>query len=458
MGRVLLGCRWIVGGAFILAICVVLWPQKASSLASNMPAVVYTVARRYEPLAWMRGGDRFPLGGTIFRQALGVKEPLTKNFAASADPYLSFDSERVVFAGKRSPGDHWQIWEMSLATGDVNRITSCRDDCVRPLYLPEDRVVYAHKIDGRFVMEVVLLAGGSPIRLTYAPGNFLPTDLLRDGRVLFEAAYPFGGELTSELYTVYTDGSGVESYRCDHGHTRHAGKQTWSGDIVFARERGLARFTSALAHEVDVAAPEGEYAGDIAETSSGEWLLSRRPGPNKRFRLESWIPGSRSTRILVTEKDADVVQPVLLSATRPVPNRHPSGLHDWTYANVLCLNAYTSKYRFAGGSIGSVKLYTQDAAGGTKLLGTAPVEKDGSFYLRTPADQPLRIELLDSSGKTLKKEDGWFWLRRGEQRVCVGCHAGPETAPENASPMALRRSIIPADMTGIPQHAAAGGK
>jgi len=95
--------------------------------------------------------------------------------------------------------------------------------------------------------------------------------------------------------------------------------------------------------------------------------------------------------------------------------------------------------------------------GNEKLLGTATVESDGSFYLRTPADQPLKIELLDRSGKTLKKEAGWFWLRRGEQRVCVGCHAGPETAPENAVPAVLLRSTVPADMTRSADATSKGG-
>ena len=143
----------------------------------------------------------------------------------------------------------------------------------------------------------------------------------------------------------------------------------------------------------------------------------------------------------------DAVQPVLI-AERAVPNRHPSGLHDWPNANLLCLNAYTSKYQFAPGSIHSVRLYTRDAAGKPKLLGTAPVERDGSFFVQVPSEQPLQIELLDAAGKTLKREAGFFWMRRGEQRVCVGCHAGPETAPENAVPMTLLKSTTPADMTG----------
>jgi hypothetical protein len=93
------------------------------------------------------------------------------------------------------------------------------------------------------------------------------------------------------------------------------------------------------------------------------------------------------------------------------------------------------------------------------VQGTAQVEKDGSFYLRVPGDVPLRIELLDAGGKTVKSEAGWFWLRSGEQRICVGCHAGPERAPDNTVPMVLQRSTVAADLTELhkSQAPAAGG-
>ncbi len=87
----------------------------------------------------------------------------------------------------------------------------------------------------------------------------------------------------------------------------------------------------------------------------------------------------------------------------------------------------------------------------------APVERDGSFFVHVPSERPLQIELLDAAGHTLKREHGFFWMRRGEQRACVGCHAGPETAPENAVPIILLKSTTPADMTGAYKHNRAGG-
>ena len=76
-----------------------------------------------------------------------------------------------------------------------------------------------------------------------------PADVLADGRILFEAGFPLGSGSTPELYLVYADGSGVESYRCDHGGARWGGRQLASGDVVFTHGASLARFTSPLAHE-----------------------------------------------------------------------------------------------------------------------------------------------------------------------------------------------------------------
>jgi len=439
-----------------IGIVLLLSSTKVGSISGfEAPPLLYTATAEYKALAWMTGGDRFPKSAKLFiRDGQGDRE-LVNYFAASADPTLSFDATRVLFAGKQTPREHWQIWEVHLAGGAPRQVSSCRDDCVRPLYLPGDRLTFAEKVNGVFVIVVAPLAGGTATPVTYSPGNHLPTDILRDGRILFETAHAVGKGFVSELYTVYTDGSGVEAYRCDHGSSRHSGKQLASGDIVFAQGYALARFTSSVAHEVRLAVPAAEYAGDVVETSNGDWLVASRTSPNTNFAIFRWTPAAASRRALITGRETSVVQPTLISE-RPIPNRHPSGLHDWDYANLLCLNAYTSKSRLEARSIASVRLYARGTSGAEKALGEAPVEKDGSFYLRSPADQPLKIELLDTQGRTIKKEAGWFWLRRGEQRVCVGCHAGPETAPENAVPQVLLRSTLPADMTTSSRLAAGG--
>lgn len=429
-------------------------PSSPAPQKDVIPNFLFTAAKSYDPVAWLHGADRFSADATIFVRDSSGRHAFVPDFAESADPAVSFDAKRVLFAGKRHPSGPWQIWEVAANGGAAKRITSGSEDCVRPFYLPDDRVVYARKITGHFVIEIADLSGGKPLPLTYIPANAMPTDVLHDGRILFEAGYPLGTASIPEIYTVYSDGSGVEAYRCDHGAARYSARQDAAGDIVFVSSPGLARFISARAKQVGISAPAGEYAGDVAATDTGEWLAAWRPAQTNPFRLMRWRQGSTQLQLLLEMPAVNLVEPTLL-AERAVPNRHPSGLHDWPNANLLCLNAYTSKYSFAEGSIHSVRFYTPDAQGSPKLLGTAPVEKDGSFFVQVPDDKPLQMELLDTAGKTLKREAGFFWMRRGEQRVCVGCHAGPETAPENAVPIILLKSTTPADMTGT--QTAAGG-
>jgi len=421
--------------------------EKQPARRPNSAPLLYTSTPRYERLAWLEGADRFPQGATVFMKSNGPARPVVPGFFATADADVSFDAKSVLFSGKKQAADHWQVWEVAILTGIPRQVTQCDDDCIRPLYVPGERFVYAHRSSGHFAIQIASLKDETaPLQLTHALGDSIPNDVLRDGRILFASDFPLDDGTTAELYTVYTDGSGIEAYRCDHGHSRQSSKQIPSGDVVFTRDGKLFRFTSALAHEVPVRAPAGTYAGDVAETPNGEWIVSAHTSSGTHFKLRTWKPGTATSFSLVRDSKANLLQPALL-AERPIPNRHPSALHEWNYANALCLNAYTSRDHIAEGAIASVRLYTRDAQGGTQVQGTAQVEKDGSFYLRVPGDVPLRIELLNAAGKTVKSEAGWFWLRKGEQRICVGCHAGPERAADNSVPMVLQRSTVAADLT-----------
>jgi len=345
----------------------------------------------------------------------------------------------VLFSAKQKAGDPWQIWEMPVSGGAARPVAPSKEDAIAPFYLPGDRIVYSRRTPAGLQLVTVALDGGAPLQITYGPGNRVATDVLHDGRVLFEA--------DGEIYTVYPDGSGVESYRCDHGPARAGARELSSGDILFETGGKLARFTSARAIQLPVALPPGEYAGPAAELSPDAWLLSYRASSTAPYGLYRWRAGdSVPARVLVTA--AQAVQPVLVRP-RPVPKRFPSALGDRQGANLLCLNVYTSKLRIAEGSVAKVRVWARNDAGSAALLGEAPVEKDGSFFVNPPSETAIRFELLDRSGKIVAAEKTWFWARRGEQRVCVGCHAGPERAPENAVPQILLRSTEPVHL--VPQ-------
>ncbi len=453
----------LVAGCVVLAAPAVIQEKPATAGASasaenviDVP-VIYTAAKQYMPLSWLHGGERFPQGAALMIHDANGERVLSDKFAASADANVSFDGKSVLFAAKQHAGDAWQVWKLSLKDGTLTQITKGTDDIIKPMHLPSNRIVYARKLKNRFVLEALSLSDGNVMALSYAPGNYLPTDVLHDGRILFSSSYPLGTAGGPEIYTVYSDGTGVESYRCDHGAARSAGRELSSGDIVFPNGKGLARFTSPRAQQVAFIAPAGDYAGDIVEASPDSLLVAWRQNSMQPFQIQLLNTAENHARTFLSQAGTNLLDPAMV-APRPVPNRHPSTLRDWTAANLLALNSYTSKYAFVPGSIAKVRVYTVDDAGQRKFLGTAPVEKDGSFYVHVPGDAPLQFELTDSNGKVLKKEAGWFWTRKSEQRICVGCHAGPEHAPENAVPAVLLRTTTPVDMTPTQAAGSKGAK
>jgi len=423
--------------------------------------LIVTAAPIYNPLAALRPAsqseERFPQGARLLRIHEGKAEPLLKDFAASADAQLSYDGEKVLFAGKKDAPDPWQIYELTLKDGAVRRVQSAQTDLVRPFYLPAGRMVYARHGANGFQLEAADLDGRNITQLTFLPASVLPSDVLQDGRILFEAGYPLGTGATPELFRVYSDGSGVDSYRCDHGQARWAGHQLASGDVVFTHGASLARFTSAQAQEVSIVAPRAEYSGAIAETAEGAWLMSARSTPTTRYALKLWKPGASALQTLLAMPDANLIEPVVIAAhTRP--RRHPVSLHDWSYANLLALNARESRNGELKTSPSEVRMEMLDAHGHVIITGKAPVEADGSFFVKAQGNAPIRFSLLDAKGNVLRQEHGWFWIRSGEQRICVGCHVGPERAPENNVPAVLLHTTTPVDLTGAKSENSAEGK
>ena len=437
---------------------------------------IVTAAPIYKPLAELRGGERFPKGAQLLLVHDGKAEPLVAGFAATADGDVSYDGKSVLFAGKKAAGDRWQIWELNLSDRSLRKVTSTSDDAERPFHLPAGRLVWAQRTANGFQIDssddghpigtpqLNPTAGPGITPLTYIHTNAFPTGVLHDGRILFESGFPLGSGSAPEIYLVYADGSGVESYRCDHGRARWGARQIASGDVVFTHGASLARFTSPLPHEEPIAAPAAQYAGAVVEIEPGAWLVSARESNRGHYTLSLLHAGSspahRAEELVsvLTINGMDLVDPVLL-APHSRPNRHPSGLHPWNYANLLALDSRVSRDGALRGTPATVRLEVQDANGHMGVAGTAPVEADGSFFVSVPSDRPIRFALLDRAGAVLRQEHGWFWIRGGEQRYCVGCHAGPERGSENRVPQVLMRTTTPADLTGKSStHSSQGGQ
>ncbi|MCU0959809.1 MAG: hypothetical protein MUF48_06860, partial [Pirellulaceae bacterium] len=90
-----------------------------------------------------------------------------------------------------------------------------------------------------------------------------------------------------------------------------------------------------------------------------------------------------------------------------------------------------------------------NASPGKQVLGTVPVEPDGSAYFLAPARVPLAFQALDRHGMAVQTMRSLTYLQPGEQAACIGCHEHRGTAPPMQT-AALARERPPSVITPGP--------
>jgi hypothetical protein len=76
------------------------------------------------------------------------------------------------------------------------------------------------------------------------------------------------------------------------------------------------------------------------------------------------------------------------------------------------------------------------------VLGTVPIERDGSAHFRIPAGAPVYFQVLDADGLAVQTMRSDTYAHPGETLSCLGCHESPHAAPpvlRSGPPLALRR-------------------
>lgn len=64
-----------------------------------------------------------------------------------------------------------------------------------------------------------------------------------------------------------------------------------------------------------------------------------------------------------------------------------------------------------------------------RLLGTVPVEEDGSVIFKVPANTPISIQPIDKDGVAVQWMRSWFTGQPGEVVSCIGCHEDQNQIP-----------------------------
>lgn len=104
----------------------------------------------------------------------------------------------------------------------------------------------------------------------------------------------------------------------------------------------------------------------------------------------------------------------------------------------LRLFTYTFGYHGLGGLYGVIG---QDGPWDIKrVMGTVPVEPDGSAVFRVPANTPIALQPLDSEGKSLALMRSWMTAMPGETLSCIGCHESQSDTPPATFTAASRKA------------------
>jgi len=436
----------------------------------------------------------------IVRLDGGQVRVLTPQFAGAADPCVSFEGTHLLFAGQRSAGDPWQIWEMRADGAQQRQLTEGPADCREPVYLAKaavDAPEFAQRVrwfcfvralpgaldeEGRGPLRSLYAQSLEPVpgrgivtwRTTYNLGGDAAPAVLGDGRVLFSSWQREG----LALMTISWAGEDLNPFFGTHDGPLSQGEPCELPDrsVVFVEHQGTIPHQGGNLARVELRRPlatrrvlsrEGEEYRTPHPGPEGKLLVARRR-PGKSYGIHYFEPtrGRLGSKVLDDpawdELDAQVLAP------RPEPTGRIPMVE---FASVLdlgdlkglgqlqCLNVYDSDRpdRARPGQVERVRLVEgvplpPGAAparppGGwppshvrTRLLGEAPVEPDGSFYVNVAGDRPFYIETLDAQGQVVQTMRAWTWVRSGDQRGCVGCHENRELAPENRATQALIRA------------------
>jgi hypothetical protein len=265
------------------------------------------------------------------------------------------------------------------------------------------------------------------------------------------------------------DGTALATLRCDHQHPaiRSQAQELDDGAVVFVKSSLGSRSLGGDLAWIPRGALHDSLLTSLPIPSSSpqpigaDKLLVARESPTgsptgRKLTLYTFDAGvGRSLTPIYTNPRLSSVEAVPVAA-RETPRWYWSTLNPTLQRGYfICLNSYLAEgvpHGRIAAKLTRVRVLTLDAATQREsLLGEAPMEEDGSFYIAMPSDKPVRFEVLDAAGRVVRAQRSWIWSRSGEEHGCVGCHEDRAVAPENRWPLTLRRFDTPTPV-GLEPH------
>lgn len=388
------------------------------------------------------------------------------------DPQVHYDGTRIVFSYRPGGQPYYHLWEMRSDGTGLVQLTDGPFDDIEPTYLPDGRLMFCSSRSQRFVnchrTPVATLytcdADGKHVRMisTNIEHDNTPWPLA-DGRVLYmrweyvdRSQFAF-----HHLWTISPDGTGqmvfygnqfngvamldakpipgtgkvVASFSPGHGVPEHMGSVTvieprLGPDAPQAARRiskpgKLYRDPYAFSEDCFLVA---DTEGIWVMNGSGETeLVYKLPADDARLSCHEPRPLRPRPREPVLAPRTDLSRATAQLFLRDVYHgRNMANVARGEITKLLVLEQLPKPINFSGGMWPTSEGGTFSLA---RILGTVPVQPDGSAYFEVPAMRSLFFVALDSQELSVKRMQSFVTLQPGEVTGCVGCHESRLTAP-----------------------------
>jgi len=401
------------------------------------------------------------------------------------DPVVHYDGRKVLFSYRRGESRYFNLCEMDLdgPTGrDALRwITDGPQDDIEPTYLPDGSIVFCSSRVNCFVpcnpSQVAVTyrcdADGSNVRRLSANVEHENTPwVLPDGRILYMRwEYVRRSQMQfHHLWTMNPDGTGqmvyfgnmnpggvmidakpipgssrtVASFCPGHGSPEHAGWLTVVDPDAGPDDRDRARSVTKDRDWRDPWAFSEDY---FLAARDAELCVMNGDGEHEVFfRLDEAMRNQGKAvheprPVIVRQRERVIpnrVDPASPTGTLVLGDinhgRNMKGVQPGEITNLLVLEILPKPVNHSGQPepIGTFLL--------SRILGTVPIEPDGSACFEVPARRPVFFVPRDKNNRSVKTMHSFASVMPGETVGCVGCHEHRTDTPRSTvQPVATAR-------------------
>jgi hypothetical protein len=402
------------------------------------------------------------------------------------DPQVDYDAGKVLFSYRKGGSEHYHLYEINADGTGLCQLTDGPYDDIEPSYLPDGDLVFVSSRCRRWVncwlTEVAVLyrceADGRNLRPLSSNNEHDNTPWpLPDGRILYTRwEYVDRSQVHyHHLWVVNPDGTGqmvlfgnlhpgtvmidakpipgsdklVASFSPGHGDTEHQGAVTVVDPVAGPDASALARrisrtpdyrdpwafseraFLAARQHSLvlldDTGATQEIFRLGAADIQAGLHVHEPRP----------LAPRPREAVLAPRARLTETTGRLLLANV--YDGRRMAGVRPGDIRNLLLLESLPKPINYTGGM-------DPLSYGGTftleRILGTVPVEADGSACFEVPALRSVFFVALDKEDLAVKRMQSFVTVQPGEVTGCVGCHEPRTRTPAQAAALATARAAL----------------